>query len=121
MSSHDHKIHADHPHAHGPACGHTAIKHGDHLDYLHDGHLHHPHGNHVDEHTIEVSAHNPGACTPDHDCAGHDKNHKHGPGCGHEAVPHGNHVDYLVDGHLHHPHGTHCDNHGPVEIVQKAA
>jgi hypothetical protein len=121
MSSHDHKIHADHPHAHGPACGHTAIKHGDHLDYLHDGHLHHPHGNHVDEHTIEVSAHTPGACTPDHVCAGHDKNHKHGPGCGHEAVPHGDHVDYLVDGHLHHPHGAHCDNHGPVEIVQKAA
>ncbi|HQS15608.1 hypothetical protein [Reyranella sp.] len=121
MSSHDHKIHAEHPHAHGPACGHTAIKHGDHLDYLHDGHLHHPHGDHVDEHTIEVSAHNPGACTPDHACGAHDKNHKHGPGCGHEAVPHGDHVDYLVDGHLHHPHGAHCDNHGPVEIVQKAA
>lgn len=121
MSSHDHKIHADHPHQHGPACGHTAIKHGDHLDYLHDGHLHHPHGDHVDEHAIEVSAKNPVACTPDHDCGGHDKNHRHGPGCGHEAVPHGDHVDYLVDGHLHHPHGTHCDNHGPVEIVQKAA
>jgi hypothetical protein len=26
----------------------------------------------------------------------------HGPGCGHEAVPHGDHVDYLVDDHLHH-------------------
>jgi len=59
MSSHDHKIHADHPHQHGPACGHTAIKHGDHLDYLHDGHLHHPHGDHVDEHTIEVSVRHP--------------------------------------------------------------
>jgi UDP-2,3-diacylglucosamine pyrophosphatase LpxH len=29
-------------------------------------------------------------------------------------VPHGDHVDYLVAGHLHHPHGGHCDDHGPV-------
>jgi hypothetical protein len=33
-------------------------------------------------------------------------------------VPHGNHVDYLVNGHLHHPHGGHCDDHGPVEVVR---
>jgi hypothetical protein len=32
-------------------------------------------------------------------------------------VPHGDHVDYLVDGHLHHPHDEHCDNHGPVRVV----
>ena len=50
MSTHDHKIHADHPHQHGPSCGHTAIKHGDHVDYLVDGHLHHPHGEHCDDH-----------------------------------------------------------------------
>lgn len=42
----------------------------------------------------------------------------HGPGCGHEAVPHGNHIDFLVNGRLHHPHGDHCDDHGPVEVVQ---
>jgi UDP-2,3-diacylglucosamine pyrophosphatase LpxH len=40
----------------------------------------------------------------------------HGPDCGHPAVPHGDHVDYLVAGHLHHPHGTHCDDHGPVVV-----
>ena len=40
------------------------------------------------------------------------KRHLHGPNCGHEAVPHGDHIDYLVDGHLHHPHGGHCDDHG---------
>ncbi len=34
--------------------------------------------------------------------------------CGHAAVPHGDHVDYLVDGHLHHAHDGHCDDHGPV-------
>jgi hypothetical protein len=22
----------------------------------------------------------------------------------------------LVDGHLHHPHGNHCDDHGPVKV-----
>jgi hypothetical protein len=26
-------------------------------------------------------------------------------------------VDYLVGGHLHHPHGGHCDDHGPVSLV----
>jgi hypothetical protein len=26
-------------------------------------------------------------------------------------------VDYLVDDHLHHPHAGHCDDHGPIEIV----
>jgi len=33
-------------------------------------------------------------CTSDHRCGGHETGHVHGPGCGHEAVPHGNHVDY---------------------------
>jgi hypothetical protein len=23
----------------------------------------------------------------------------------------------LVDGHLHHPHGNHCDDHGPVKVA----
>lgn len=117
MTNHDHVIHKDHPHSHGPNCGHVAIKHGDHVDYLHDGHLHHPHEGHIDEHVIDVGGTNPDRCTPDHQCGGHDQQHRHGPGCGHEAVPHGDHVDYLVNGHLHHPHGTHCDDHGPVEVV----
>ena len=117
MTDCNHEQHQPHPHEHGPDCEHTGIRHGDHVDYLHDGHLHHPHGDHVDEHVIEVSAQNPDTCTPAHDCNGHDATHVHGPGCGHEPVPHGDHVDYLVDGHLHHPHGDHCDDHGPVEVV----
>jgi hypothetical protein len=32
-------------------------------------------------------------------------------------VPHGDHIDYLVDGHLHHPHQGHCDNHGPLKTL----
>jgi hypothetical protein len=33
-------------------------------------------------------------------------------------VAHGDHVDYVVAGHLHHPHGDHCDDHGPAAGVQ---
>lgn len=104
-----HHTHDDHHHdAH---CGHTAIVHGDHIDYLVDGHLHHQVGDLVEEHVIEVSETNPDGCAPV-TCA-----HTHGEGCGHEAIPHGDHVDYLVDGHLHHPHGDHCDDHGPVKLA----
>lgn len=109
--------HADHGHQHGRDCGHVAVNHAGHVDYLHDGHLHHVHGDHIDEHVIDVSVTNPDGCTPDHHCAGHAAGHVHGAGCGHEAVPHGDHVDYLVDGHLHHPHGGHCDNHGRVAMA----
>jgi hypothetical protein len=31
-------------------------------------------------------------------------------------VPHGNHLDYHVAGHLHHPHGDHRDDHGPLVL-----
>lgn len=112
--------HEQHPHLHGPGCGHTAVRHDDHVDYLHDGHLHHPASDGVEEHVLPVTERNPAGCDGGrHVCGGHDPDHVHGPGCGHEPVPHGDHVDYLVDGHLHHPHGDHCDNHGPVEIVQR--
>jgi zinc transport system permease protein len=40
----------EHPHVHGDDCGHPAIQHGDHIDYVHDGHRHAPHGSHYDEH-----------------------------------------------------------------------
>ncbi|MEM1175519.1 MAG: hypothetical protein AAGI27_11970 [Pseudomonadota bacterium] len=112
-----HKIHENHDHQHGPGCGHVAVQHGDHVGYLHDGHLHCAHEDHYDEHAIEVSSANPDGCIA-HVCSGHDKEHVHGPGCGHPAVPHGDHVDYLVDGHLHHPHGDHCDNHGKVSLAE---
>jgi zinc transport system permease protein len=39
-----------HPHQHDPECGHPTVEHGDHTDYLHDGHLHAAHGRHYDEH-----------------------------------------------------------------------
>jgi hypothetical protein len=49
-----------------------------------------------------------------HDCSDHDLAHEHGPSCGHTAVKHGDHVDYVVGGHLHHPHQGHCDTHGEI-------
>ncbi len=113
----EHITHPNHTHEHNDDCGHTAIKHEGHVDFLHDGHLHHPHDGHIDEHTLGVSAANPADCTDGHDCEGHEAQHVHGKDCGHEPVPHGDHVDYLVDGHLHHPHNGHCDNHGNVELV----
>jgi hypothetical protein len=109
--------HENHTHQHGPNCGHKAVRHNGHVDYLHDGHLHHMGKAGVEEHKLEVGTANPAECTPEHTCKGHDKNHRHGPGCGHEAVPHGDHVDYLVDGHLHHPCKGHCDDHGKVQAA----
>jgi zinc transport system permease protein len=48
------EIAEEHGHEHGPGCGHLAIEHGDHVDYVHDGHRHAVHvtgeGQHYDEH-----------------------------------------------------------------------
>jgi hypothetical protein len=105
-----HKIHDDHKHIHSEHCGHTRIEHDGHVDYLHDGCLHSAHEGHYDEHVLAVSAKNPDHCKPTTCQCKH-------AGCGHEKVPHGNHFDYLVNGRLHHPHGDHCDDHGPVTVV----
>jgi hypothetical protein len=110
----EHKVHDDHNHVHGDGCGHKAIEHNDHVDYLHDGHLHHMHEGHVDEHSLDSSGST--ACTSGHSCSDHDTGHKHGQGCGHEAIPHNGHVDYLVGSHLHSAHEGHCDNHGAVKV-----
>lgn len=40
----------DHLHRHGDECGHPAVPHDDHLDFVHDGHRHAVHGAHYDEH-----------------------------------------------------------------------
>jgi zinc transport system permease protein len=46
----DHEPTEEHPHEHGPGCGHLAVPHDDHVDYVHDGHRHAEHGAHYDEH-----------------------------------------------------------------------
>ncbi len=111
----DQKMNSQPGHVHGEGCGHTAIKHNGHIDYIDNGHLHHPHHDHNEQHVIEVTDKNPDECHPVHNCA--NSGHEHGPGCGHELVPHGDHLDYLVDGRLHHVHDGHCDDHGPVDVV----
>ena len=49
-----HDVADEHRHQHGPECGHPAVEHGDHVDYVHDGHRHAAHedarGRHYDEH-----------------------------------------------------------------------
>ncbi|WP_435771122.1 metal ABC transporter permease [Nocardioides sp. SYSU DS0651] len=45
-----HEPTGEHPHEHGPRCGHVAVPHDDHVDYVHDGHRHAPHAGHYDEH-----------------------------------------------------------------------
>jgi zinc transport system permease protein len=37
-------------HEHAAGCGHPAVVHGDHVDYVHEGHRHAMHGGHYDEH-----------------------------------------------------------------------
>ncbi len=46
----EHETADAHAHEHGPDCGHVAVRHGDHVDYVHDGHRHAVHGEHYDEH-----------------------------------------------------------------------
>jgi zinc transport system permease protein len=46
----DHELAGEHPHDHGDDCGHVAVRHGYHLDYVHDGHRHARHDEHYDEH-----------------------------------------------------------------------
>lgn len=103
-----------HDHVHTLFCGHTAVVHEGHVDFLEDGHLIHQEGGTVCDHVIAVSDRNPDRCTGGHPCGGHESEHVHGPNCGHPAVPHGDHLDYLVNGHLHHQHAGHCDDHGPL-------
>lgn len=109
-SKHD----GNHPHTHGPGCGHPAVRHGDHVDYLHDGHLHHARGEEVLEHVLEVDVEHPGGHIREVACAGP---HAHGPKCGHPEVPHGDHVDFLVEGRLHHVHDGHCYDHGALALA----
>jgi hypothetical protein len=45
-----HKEHVGHDHAHGEGCGHVAVPHGDHVDYVHDSCRHAAHEGHYDEH-----------------------------------------------------------------------
>ena len=53
-----------HDHEHGPGCGHSAIEHDQHVDYLHDGHRHAPHQGHYDEHDSSLPGFHDGPVGP---------------------------------------------------------
>jgi len=59
MRSRRHNEAEQHDHEHGPQCGHPAIEHDEHVDYLHDGHRHAPHEGHYDEHDPSESQNAP--------------------------------------------------------------
>lgn len=95
------QVHPAESHEHGPECGHVAIPHQDHVDYLHNGSLHRSTGR-------------PARwtdCEPGHHLPHRNHRHVHGEGCGHVAIPHGDHVDYIHDGHRHAAHDDHYDDH----------
>lgn len=106
--------HGEHAHTHGPECEHVGVQHEQHTDYLHDGHLHHQTDGDVEEHAIPESSTNPDVCRAAQRCP---CDEQHDVECEHPRVPHAGHTDFLVDGRLHHPHGEHCDDHGPVQLV----
>lgn len=37
--------------------------------------------------------------------------HRHGPGCGHEAIEHGDHTDYVHEGRRHFWNRDHWEHH----------
>ena len=45
-----HTVHEAREHTLGAGCGHVAVPHGDHVDYVHVGHRHAAHDSHWDEH-----------------------------------------------------------------------
>jgi len=67
-------------------------------------------------HTMQTKPHihTDACCKQGHACSSHGSTHQHGPNCGHASMTHGDHLDYIVDGHLHHPCMGHCDDHGVV-------
>jgi zinc transport system permease protein len=58
-----HEVAETHAHEHGVECGHPAVTHGDHVDYVHDGHLHAAHEGHYDEHGVHHDHPAPGDAT----------------------------------------------------------
>ena len=45
-----HDVAEEHEHLHRAGCGHPAVQHGDHTDFIHEGHRHAAHADHYDEH-----------------------------------------------------------------------
>jgi hypothetical protein len=126
-------------HRHGADCGHAAVQHGDHVDYIVNGLLHHTHGDHCDLHGLldwpgstGVSADNNSmmsdwsrSATPSapmsvplwelgHDTHSNHEGHAHGHSHVHGHAPGHSHDHDHAHGHGHdhgHAHG-HGHDHG---------
>ncbi len=124
--------HGEHYHVHADSCGHPRIRHNGHIDYIHDGELHNiSDSGVVRHHKLEVSDAYPSGCRPlcyqvqlgvvqagqGTELGKMQSLHIHSEMCGHVAVIHGDHVDYIVEGRLHRPHVTHCDDHGALDVI----
>jgi hypothetical protein len=107
-------IHTVAEHKHGPTCGHKAVAHDKHTDWIHDGVYHCEHNDHYDSHGAVIAADGEGqrSVASDLHVQVDEKGHKHGENCGHKTVKHDDHIDYIHDGHYHALHGAHGDDHG---------
>lgn len=83
-------------HIHGPGCGHQAVVHDGHIDFLVDGEL--INGEQIHEITNEGGCQN--SVAP----------HSHSEAC--LLVRHGDHYDCLLNDRLYYRHGGHDDDHG---------
>jgi len=103
-------------HTHNDKCGHTAVKHDTHTDYVDGGEFHAQHTNHYDNHGVATSANETAtrAVASNHTATTDEKGHKHGDNCGHKKVQHGDHFDFVHDGHYHAVHADHTDEHGNI-------
>lgn len=103
-------------HAHNEKCGHTAVKHDTHMDYIDNGEFHAQHANHFDNHGLAVSASEPAAreVAANHKMTTDEKGHAHNDNCGHKKVQHGDHFDFIHNGHYHAVHADHTDEHGNI-------
>ena len=116
--------HRAHTHKHGPGCGHHAMGHEGHMDYLHDGHLHNVHdGTRRRAPRIRRAEPNPEQLyVPNRTSA---KEHASGSRARARVVvtrriPARRCTSTIVVGsHLHHAHGEHCDDHGAIRTDRR--
>lgn len=98
-----------HPHVHDRFCGHAAAPHEDHVDFLHDGEIHHVRSDAIAGGRPASADQRPSWAGLHLSHVGH--MHVHRPGCGHPAIAHDDHEDYLHGDHRHAGHDVHYDEH----------
>ncbi len=103
-------------HMHNDKCGHAAVKHDTHTDYVENGAYHSAHADHFDKHGTAISSNDPAArnVASDTHFTVNENGHAHGDKCGHKKVAHADHFDYIHDGQYHSTHADHSDNHGTL-------